>query len=159
MGDDMVYIRPPDWWPEPVPEGHVLLLLKSIYGTRQAERKWHEHISSWMERNGYAAVNSDMTIFMKRSGSEYIIHGLFVDDMMHIYSCDAIKDVFMQLYSKDFEITGGLQMKTFLGMQVEQTARREEHDQSRFISIITSRSSWLAMQNTLGKHFDPRKSR
>jgi hypothetical protein len=58
MGDDVVYIRPPDWWPEPIPEGHVLLLLKSIDGTRQAARKWHEHISSWIERNGYAAVNS-----------------------------------------------------------------------------------------------------
>ncbi len=42
---------------------------------------------------------------------------------MHIYSCDAIKDEVMQLYSKDFEITGGRQMKTFLGMQVDQTAR------------------------------------
>ena len=41
MGDDVVYIRPPDWWPEPVPEGHVFLLLKSIYGTRQAARKCH----------------------------------------------------------------------------------------------------------------------
>ncbi len=29
----------------------------------------------------------------------------------------------MQLYSKDFEITGGSKMKTFLGTQVEQTAR------------------------------------
>jgi hypothetical protein len=88
------------------------------------QREWHEHISSWMKRNGYyAAVNSEKTIFMNYSGSEYIIHGLFVDDMMHIYSCDAIKDEFMQSYPKDFEITGGRQMKTFLGMQVEQTAR------------------------------------
>ena len=92
MGDDVVYIRPPDWWPQPIPEGHVLLLLKSIYGTRQAARKWHEHISSWMERNGNAVVHSEKTIFMKHSGSENIIHGLFLDDMMHIYSCDAIKD-------------------------------------------------------------------
>jgi hypothetical protein len=61
--------------------------------------------------------------FMKRSRSEYIIHGLFVDDMMPIYCCDAIKDEFMQLYSKDFEITGARQMKTFLGMQVKQAAR------------------------------------
>ena len=38
MGDDVVYIQPPDWWPEPVPEGHVFLLLKSIYGTCQAAR-------------------------------------------------------------------------------------------------------------------------
>ncbi len=69
MGSDVVYIRPPDWWPQPIPEGHVLLLFKSIYGTRQAVRKWHEHISSWMETNGYAAVNSNKTIFMKHSGS------------------------------------------------------------------------------------------
>ncbi len=27
MGDDVVYIRPRDWWPEPIPEGHVFLLL------------------------------------------------------------------------------------------------------------------------------------
>ena len=38
MGDDVVYIRPPDWWPEPIPEAHVFLLLKSIYGTLQAAR-------------------------------------------------------------------------------------------------------------------------
>ncbi len=75
-----------------------------------------------MERNGCADVNSEKTIFMERSGFGYIIHWLFVDDMMHIYSCYAIKDEFMQLYSKDFEITGGSQMKTFPGLQVEQTA-------------------------------------
>ena len=27
MGDDVVYIRPLDWWPEQIPEGHVFLLL------------------------------------------------------------------------------------------------------------------------------------
>jgi hypothetical protein len=37
MGEDeTVYIRPPDWWPEPIPEGHVLLLLKSMYSMKQA---------------------------------------------------------------------------------------------------------------------------
>ena len=49
VGDDVVYFRPPDWWPEPVQVGHVFLLLKSIYGTRQATRKWHIQISTWME--------------------------------------------------------------------------------------------------------------
>ncbi len=77
MGDDIVYIRPPDWWPELVQEGYVFLLLKSIYGTRQSARKWHTHILTWMEQNGYSAVNSEKTIFMKRKGDEYIIHGLF----------------------------------------------------------------------------------
>ncbi len=44
-------------------------------------------------------------------------HGIFVDDMMHIYSCDAMKDEFLALYKKDFDITGGNKMETFLGME------------------------------------------
>ncbi len=35
-GDEKVYVSPPDWWPEPIPAGHVLLLLKSMCGTKQA---------------------------------------------------------------------------------------------------------------------------
>ena len=66
------------------------------------------------------AVNSEKTLFKKTKGSDYIIHGLFVDDMMHISSCDELRAEFMKKYSSDFEITGGGLMKTFLGMEVEQ---------------------------------------
>jgi hypothetical protein len=41
IGDEKIYIRPPDWCPEPVPQGHALLLMKSMYGTLQAARQWH----------------------------------------------------------------------------------------------------------------------
>jgi hypothetical protein len=78
MGDEILYLHPPDWWPEPIPEGQVFLLVKSIYGTKQAARKWHNHISEWMINNGYLAVNSEKTIFKKTKGSEYITHGLFL---------------------------------------------------------------------------------
>ena len=49
-----------------VPEGHVLPLLKAVYGTVQAARRWHTKISTWMEDNNYRAVNSEKTIFMIR---------------------------------------------------------------------------------------------
>ena len=73
----------------------------------------HIHMATWMENNGYEAIYSEKTIFMKRKGAEYINHGLFVDDMMHIYSNDAIKDEFLAFYKKDFGITGGNKMETF----------------------------------------------
>ncbi len=36
--DEKVYIHPPDWWQKPIPDVHVLFLLKleSMYGTKQA---------------------------------------------------------------------------------------------------------------------------
>jgi hypothetical protein len=74
-----------------------------------------------MINNGYLAVNSEKTIFKKTKGSDYIIHGLFFYDMMHISSCNELKKEFMDKYSKDIEIRGGGLMKTFLGMEVEQS--------------------------------------
>ncbi len=112
MENDVVCLSALDWWPKPIPEGHCLQLLKSIDGTRQAARRWHRHISAWMEANGYIAVNSEKTIFMEREGKHFIIHGQFVDDMMHITTNNKLKDEFMEKYSGDFNITGGGFMKT-----------------------------------------------
>jgi hypothetical protein len=37
--DEKIYICAPDWWPDRVPDGHALLLIKSMHGTRQATRQ------------------------------------------------------------------------------------------------------------------------
>ena len=66
------------------------------------------------------AVNSKKTIFMKREGGHFIFHCLFLDDMMHTTTSTKFKDEFLTKYSKDFKITGGCLMKTFLGMELEQ---------------------------------------
>ncbi len=78
---------------------------------------WHNHISDWMIINGYLVVNSEKTIFSKTNLPDFIIHGLFVDDMMHISSCEELRKEFMDKYSKDFQITGGGLMETFLGVE------------------------------------------
>ncbi len=52
-------------------------------------------------------MNSEKTIFMKRKGADFIIHGLFVDDMMDVPTCDKLRDEFLELCKKDFVITGG----------------------------------------------------
>ncbi len=53
----------------------------------------------------------------------FIIHGLFVDEMMHIATNNKRKNKFMEKYLRDFNITGGGFMKTFLGMEIEQSKR------------------------------------
>jgi hypothetical protein len=75
-----------------------------------------------MEDNGYPAVNSEKTIFMKRTGdNDFIIHGLFVDDIKSVPTKKALLDEFIAKYSKEFEITGGKLMTQFLGLSVEQS--------------------------------------
>jgi hypothetical protein len=103
-----------------LPEGHYLQLKKNIYGTRQAARAWHLRISGWMESHGYPAINSEKTMFMKWDGDDFILHGLFVDDMSTVPTSDHLKEEFMALYSADFDVTGGDLMQSFLGLEVEQ---------------------------------------
>jgi hypothetical protein len=118
LDDAQIYIRPPDWWPEKLPEGHALLLLKAIYGTKQAARKWHTRISGWLVDHHYEPANSEQTIFVKKDGKDFIIHGLFVDDMQHASTSEKLWQEFLTLYSRDFEITGGDLMKDFLGLEI-----------------------------------------
>jgi hypothetical protein len=74
-----------------------------------------------MECNGCPAVNSEKTIFIKRQGSDFIFHCLFVDNIMHVSPSEALCKEFMDKYIADFNITAGSIMETFLSMEVQQT--------------------------------------
>ena len=60
------------------------------------------------------------TIFIKWEGDDFIIHGLFVDDLQTASTSQTLMDKFLEEYSREFEITGGEVMSTFLGLQVDQ---------------------------------------
>ncbi len=58
---------------------------------------------------------------MKHKRSEYIIHGLFIDDMMLMYLCDQMNDVHGAVKEGlGFDITRGLHIEAFLVMEVVQ---------------------------------------
>jgi hypothetical protein len=58
-----------------------------------------------MDDHGYAAVNSEKTIFMKHKYGDGIMHGLFVDDMVHASTSEKLKQDFIDEYKGDFQIT------------------------------------------------------
>ncbi len=73
-----------------------------------------------MESHDYMAVNNEKTMFMKWKGSDFIVHGLFVDDMANASTSQIRIKKFMKEYSKDFEYTGGDFKTSFLGLEAEQ---------------------------------------
>ena len=95
-------MHPPDWWPEQVLHEYASQLMKSLYGTLQAAYPWHVRISTWMEGHGYLEANSEKSISMKHEGEEWIMHGLFVDDIIHASTSDDICDRFICKYQADF---------------------------------------------------------
>ena len=54
-------------------------------------------------------------MFIKHEGEEWIVHGLFVDDMIHASTSDDLRDQFISECQADFDMTS-----SFLGMEIEQ---------------------------------------
>ena len=57
---------------------------------------------------------------MKWEGQEFILIGVFVDDFSAIPTTQKLKIEFETLYAKEFDMTGGTPMESFLGLEVEQ---------------------------------------
>ncbi len=57
---------------------------------------------------------------MKWDEDDFILHGLFVDDMPTVPTSDHLKEEFMALYWADFDVSRGDLLQSYLGLDVEQ---------------------------------------
>jgi hypothetical protein len=74
--DRDVYFRPPS-----AELGkNVWKLVKSMYGTHQAPRCWNERQNQFLVSLGLVRSSSDLCVYTLRTGNEFFILGLFVDD-------------------------------------------------------------------------------
>ena len=61
-----------------------------------------------MEEHEYQAVNNEKAMFMKWQGTDWIMHGVFVDAMMHTSTSTEMLKEFFELYAKDFSFSANL---------------------------------------------------
>jgi hypothetical protein len=83
--NERIYVEPPDGM-NINNKLYVLMLIRALYGIKQAPRQWHEEIDRFLKSIGYTACRKDTCLYFKLTSSgTMIIIGLFVDDI--IVSC------------------------------------------------------------------------
>ncbi|CAJ2651351.1 uncharacterized mitochondrial protein AtMg00810-like [Trifolium pratense] len=101
-----------------VSANQVCKLKKSLYGLRQASRKWYEKLSQFLITIGYAQMTSDPTLFTKSTSSDFSVLLVYVDDIVLTGNCmDEIDATKSQLH-KAFRIKDLGILKFFLGLEV-----------------------------------------
>ena len=80
--EEEVYMDQPEGFVVTGKENLVCKLRKSIYGLKQASRQWYIKFNDTITSYGFVEIIVDRCIYIKISGSKFVILVLYVDDIL-----------------------------------------------------------------------------
>jgi ribonuclease HI len=99
-------------------EGYSIKLYKALYGLKQSRRVWYKRLSEYSLKEGYKNDSICPCIFMKRSGKEFAIIVVYVDDINIIGTPEELPKA-IDCLKKEFEMKDLGKTKFCLGLQIE----------------------------------------
>jgi hypothetical protein len=95
-----------------------LQMKKSCYGTKQAARNWYKKLDEVIAKLGFTFVPGDPCLYIKRRGFEFLIIGIYVDDIFGVgTSNDMFEDLSNGLH-EHFQMSDMGEIQQCLGMRV-----------------------------------------
>src|SRR6185312_13221136 len=67
-------------------ENWVCLLVKALYGTKQAAHAWQQHLKGLLAEAGLTSFIVDPAAYIVRKGQAFVVIGTHVDDLFVVYN-------------------------------------------------------------------------
>ena len=99
-------------------EAYSIKLQKSLYGLKQSGRMWYNRLSEILVKEGYVNDPICPCVFIKKTGSEFVIIAVYVDDLNLIGTPKELQTA-VEYLKKEFEIKDFGKTKSCLGLQIE----------------------------------------
>jgi hypothetical protein len=99
----------------------VCKLQKSLYGLKQASRKWYEKLTCLLVTEGYHQSTSDYSLFTLTSGSDFTALLIYVDDVILAGTSLTEFSRIKSILDAKFQIKDLGSLKYFLGLEVAQS--------------------------------------
>ena len=119
-------------------ELYSIKLCRSLYGLKQSGRMWYNRLSEYLLRKRYKNDPLCPCVFIKRSGSEFVIIVVYVDDLNIIGTTNELSEAVVNL-KKEFEMKNMGKTKLCLGLQIEHLENGIFVHQSAYISKVLKR--------------------
>jgi len=92
--DEDIYMEQPPNHAAADPDHYVVKLYKSIYGLKQAGKKWYDSLSRSLADIGFQKSEADPAIFYAHVGDEVVILAIHVDDCTIMGSSETLQNDF-----------------------------------------------------------------
>ncbi|KAL2231133.1 uncharacterized protein LOC110012714 [Sesamum indicum] len=101
-----------------IPPGKVCKLEKSLYGLKQASRKWNEEFTNKMKLFGFEQCSHDHCLFIKGTGVNLIALLVYVDDILITSASENSIMIVKNYLDKLFTVKHLGNAKYFLGLEL-----------------------------------------
>src|SRR6202522_700164 len=139
MNDKVIFMRQPPGYEEVGADGRkrVMRLRKTLYGLKQAGRRWYHKLVEIMSKLGFSRCGGDQAVFFRRceTTNVLLIVSVHVDDCSIVGKTKALIARFKVEIAKFVEITDMGELHWILGIEVRRI--REER------KILLSQKSYI----------------
>ena len=143
-----MYMEQPPGFAELGAEDKVCLLVKSVYGTKQASRLFHQLVRDKLLQIGAVQAEADECLFVIRDGSDWIKIVVHVDDFAITSKGQKLYDKVFAFMNDNFKITDEGELHYFLGLEISREASGDfVLRQAAYIQELLSR---IGMSTTAG---------
>ena len=85
--------------------GRVCLLIKTLYGLKQASREWNKELDAKLRKKGYVRLRSDPCVYIWHVAEDFVIITVWVDDMLTFATTIELKYKAKADVESEWEIT------------------------------------------------------
>ena len=142
--DKLIHLEVPKGLSD-IPDGHVLLLLKAIYGLKQASLLWYMTASSFFFSLGFKRCTSDPCLLVLTNSLGFLIVTIYVDDLILTSKSKPLIDWVLQKAKARFPIRDVKPLSFTVGIRViddrESRERCVRISQTAYIQQLLERFS------------------
>ena len=134
--------------------GRVCLLIKTLYGLKQAGQEWNKELDSKLRKKGYSRLRSDPCVYVWRVDNDFVIITVWVDDLLLFATTLELIDKAKADIRSEWEVTDLGELSKIVRIEITMSPESIAISQHKYIEYVLDKEK-LERCNSVGTLLDP----